>query len=133
MTELALKEGYLSESDVSEEGCADVLMNRYNYIPTVLSLSRKKYLENCIYILALSMFFKNYLWIQKIGESLASHLCQKRNILLGLMANVIARTKYTLHSRKLAPFLIALDLIQNGKRDIFLKKSWKVVINKFTR
>jgi radical SAM superfamily enzyme YgiQ (UPF0313 family) len=123
MSKRALEAGYITEDDLTEEACADVLWNRYNFIPTVFSLSRKNYLESCIYILGLSMFFKNYSFIQKSGEALARHLCQESNIFLGILANIIARTKYTLHSRELAPFITALDLLKDRKLKLLFKKS----------
>ncbi len=130
MAERAIKAGLLNKNDVSEENVADVLMNRYNFIPTVFSLSRKNYLESCVYILGLSMFFRNYSWIVKSGEYLSGRLYKEKSIVLGLTANLIARIKYALHAKKLAYILKALELLMKGNLLQLFKKSWRVLVKK---
>ncbi len=81
----ALKEGFISEEDLTDEKVAESVLKNWAFIPKIFSLNRKDYLENCIFLLA---------WNSMFGEILSLYLRKKENQFFGFIANILARIKY---------------------------------------
>lgn len=104
----ALKEGLISEEDLTDESLADSILKNWIFIPKVFSVDRRAYLESCIYLLA---------WNSIFGRTLSTYLSKRENRLLGLAANILAKINYYLIVKSpvwLRYSLFGLKLLASG-------------------
>ncbi len=84
LTMRALKEGHITERDVTYEKIADAVMNNFFFIPRV-SLRRRDHLEAAIYVLP---------WDSALLRFLAGLIARRPIVPVGLLLGVIAVARY---------------------------------------
>lgn len=116
-TEKALKEGFITENDISDEKLAQSIFKNWSFIPKIFSISRLHYLESCVYLLA---------WNSKIGAILSSFLRKRGNRFLGMVANILARIKYYfIFSPLLSRLSFGIKLLIRGNLKLLTNKILK--------
>ncbi len=48
----ALKEGFITENDLTDESIENSVCKSWTFVPKVISVNRRDYLESCIYLVA---------------------------------------------------------------------------------
>lgn len=84
-TAAALKAGYVTEDDLTEDKVSINCLTSWTFVPAVLSKRRKDHLQSCIYLV---------IWNIRIGDFIARKVLQSKSLFWGNMANLIARITY---------------------------------------
>jgi len=83
----ALKEGFITENDLTDESIENSVCKSWTFVPKVFSVDRRDYLESCIYLVARNSY---------LGQKITVFLRRRDNCLLGFIVNIMARYKYFL-------------------------------------
>jgi hypothetical protein len=83
----ALKEGFITENDLTDESIENSVCKSWTFVPKVISVNRRDYLESCIYLVARNSY---------LGQKITVFLRRRDNCLLGFIVNIMARYKYFL-------------------------------------
>jgi radical SAM superfamily enzyme YgiQ (UPF0313 family) len=120
----ALKEGFITENDLTDEHVEYSVFRNWAFIPKVFSVNRKDYLESCIYLVA---------WNSYLGQKITIYLRNRDNCLLGFVANILARFKYFLLVKSpmwLRRFLLGSKLLIRGDLKMLVFKIKQKIINR---
>ncbi len=105
-TMMAIEAGYISSEDVSYEKVAESTLYNFIYRPKFPALSRRDYLENCIYIMP---------WDSSTIRWLVATLRRHHNVLLGFIVSLLAIVRYNTDFEQ-RPALIWLRRVVLGVR-----------------
>ncbi|MBC8548445.1 MAG: radical SAM protein [Candidatus Brocadiales bacterium] len=119
----ALKEGFITEDDLTDENLEHSVFRSWTFVPKVFSVNRNDYLESCIYLVA---------WNSYLGQKIAIYLRRRENRLLGFVANILAIFKYFLLFRCptwLRNFLSGSKLLLSGNiKTLVFKIKRRIVV-----
>jgi radical SAM superfamily enzyme YgiQ (UPF0313 family) len=81
----ALKHGFITEEDLTDERIAEVALTSWSFVPRVFSRDRKDHLQNCVYLLVRNV---------PGADFVAKRVLASRNIVFTAFAGLMARGIY---------------------------------------
>jgi len=91
LTLRALEAGHITPEDVTEEAVADRCFNNWIHKPDSLSLERRNYLENCVYLIP---------WDNPLVWWLVDKVSARHSVPLAIFINLLASWRYHLDFRQ---------------------------------